>query len=140
MNKPVLYVSLHGPVLVPSLDDQDVFLGKKIVPYAKPFLHWAKDHFEVRWLSETGPRDAFYTASRLALPADAIPVASFQDSKVEHMAPHENFYWIDGALIPAEYMWLKEHRAEHRLLQVDPHTGVTPEHKDALQQKLKPRR
>jgi hypothetical protein len=136
MAKPVLYVSLHGPILVPALDEQDVFLGKKIAPYAKPFLHWAKEHFDVRWLSETGARDAIYTASRLSLPADAIPVATFEDSKVENMSPRENFYWIDGALIPSEAAWLHEHRCEDRLLQVDPYTGVTPAHKEKLQQKL----
>lgn len=140
MKKTVLYVGLHGPVLVPALDDQDVFLGKKIAPYAKPFLHWAKEHFDVRWLSETGARDAIYTANRLSLPADAIPVAAFEDSKIEHMSPHEDFYWVDGALIPSEAAWLAEHRFQDRLLQVDPYTGVTPAHKEQLQQKMMTRR
>lgn len=140
MKKPVLYVSLHGPILVPALDGQDVFLGKKITPYAKPFLHWAKEHFDVRWLSETGARDAVYAANRLSLPADAIPVATFEDSKVEAISPHEDFYWVDGALIPAEASWLAEHRHQDRLLQVDPYAGVTQAHKDALQQKLMMRR
>lgn len=136
MTKPILYVALHGPILVPSLDEQDAFLRKKIAPYAKPFMHWAKEHFDVRWLSETGARDAVYTASRLALPADAVPVTPFQDSKVERISPRENFYWIDGALIPSEASWLAEHGCHDRLLQVDPLVGVTPAHKEHLQQKI----
>ena len=137
--KPILYVSLHGPVLVPSLDNQDVFLRKKISDYAKPFMHWAKEHFMVRWLSDTGPREAFYTARRLALPEDAVAVASYEDSKAEAINPRENFYWIDGALIPSEAAWLREHRHEGRFIQVDPLVGVTTQHKDLLQQKI-PRR
>lgn len=136
MTKPVLYVGLHGPILVPSLDEQDSFLMKKIADYAKPFLHWAKEHFDVRWLSDTGARDAFYTARRLSLADHTIPVASYDDSKVAAIDPREDFYWIDGALIPSEAAWLQQHRHETRFLQVDPRIGVTTQHKDLLQQKL----
>lgn len=140
MTKPVLYVSLHGPVLVPALDGQDVFLRKKIAPYAKPFMHWAKEHFDVRWLSDTGARDASYTAARLSLPSDAVPIAAYEDSKIEALNPRENFYWLDGALIPSEVAWLAENRCHDRLLQVDPFTGVTPEHKEELAKKIMARR
>lgn len=140
MRKPTLYVSLHGPVLVPSLDGQDVFLGKKIAPYAKPFMHWAKEHFNVKWLSDTGVRDAVYTASRLSLPSDAVPVATYIDTKIEALDPRENFYWLDGALIPSEVAWLTENRCHNRLLQVDPTTGVTPEHKEHLAKQIIARR
>jgi hypothetical protein len=137
MSKPILYVGLHGPILVPSLDHQDVFLQKRITEYAKPFLHWAKDHFEVRWLSETGARDAVYTARRLSLPEDAISIASFEDSKHEALHPRENFYWLDSELIPAEVSWLREHQHEHRFIPVDPHVGVTVQHKQILEAKVR---
>lgn len=139
MKKTVLYVSLHGPILVPSLDEQDNFLLKKISDYAKPFMHWAKEHFDVRWLSDTGARDAIYTARRLSLPDHTVPVASYEDSKVEAISPHEDFYWIDGALIPSEAAWLRQHQHEGRFIQVDPLIGVTSKHKDLLQTKI-PRR
>lgn len=139
MKKPVLYVGLHGPILVPSLDEQDSFLMKKIADYAKPFLHWAKERFDVRWLSDTGAREAFYTAQRLSLPDSAVPVVSYEDSKVEAINPREDFYWIDGALIPSEVAWLRQHQHEGRFIQVDPLIGVTQKHKDLLQQKI-PRR
>jgi hypothetical protein len=137
MSKPVLYVGLVGPVLIPSHDDQDHHLRKGIAAYAKPFMHWAKEHFDVRWLSESGPRDAFYTARRLSLPADAVSAASFQLSRIEAINPKEDFYWVDGALIPSEAAWLYEHGHSHRFVNVDSHVGVTPEHKQILQQKLR---
>lgn len=137
MSKPVLYVGLHGPILIPDIDHQDNFLLKKITDYAKPFMHWAKDNFDVRWLSEHGPREAFYTARRLSLPEDAVSTASFIDSKAEAIRPKEDFYWIDGALIPGEVAWLRRHGHENRFITVDSRIGVTPAHREMLQQKLR---
>jgi hypothetical protein len=137
VSKPILYVGLDGPILIPSLDHQDVFLQRGVADYAKPFMHWAKEHFDVRWLAESGPRDAFYTARRLSLPDDAVAPASFELSKTEAINPKENFYWIDGALIPEEVAWLRHHGHEARFVHVDPHVGVTPAHKELLSQKLR---
>lgn len=137
MTKPILYVSLDGPILIPSLDHQDVFLQRGVADFAKTFMHWAKEHFDVRWLAETGPRDAFYTARRLSLPDDAVSAASFDASKTEAINPRENFFWIDGSLTPPEMAWLRAHGLEHRFVHVDPHVGVTPAHKEQLSQKLR---
>ena len=137
VNKPVLYVGLDGPILIPSLDHQDVFLQRGVADYAKSFMHWAKEHFDVRWLAESGPRDAFYTARRLSLPDDAVAAASFQLSKTEAINPKENFYWIDGALIPSEVAWLQTHGHEHRFVHVDSRVGVTPAHTEQLSAKLR---
>lgn len=135
--KPVLYVGLHGPILIHDENkDPDPFLNRSFADYARPFLNWALQHFDVRWLSENGPREAFYTARRLSLPDHAIPVASFQDSKIEAMDPKEHAFWIDAELIPSEVAWLAHHRAEDHFLQVDPQVGVQPKHKEQLQQKL----
>lgn len=136
MKKPILYVGLDGPILIPSLDHQDAFLQRGISSYAKPFMHWAKEHFDVHWLAETGPRDAFYTSRRLSLPDDAVSPASFQLSKIEALDPQADFYWIDGPLLPSELAWLQQHQREDRFIHVDPSIGVTPAHKDVLQKKL----
>ncbi|MBA2706291.1 MAG: hypothetical protein H0U59_00620 [Gemmatimonadaceae bacterium] len=136
MIKPVLYVGLDGPILVPSAEQHDAFLMRKITDYAKPFMHWAKEHFDVRWLAETGARDALYTARRLSLPEDAVSVASFESSKAEALNPKEDFYWIDGPLIPSEVAWLRHHQHEGRFIHVDPRVGVTSAHRDLLQQKM----
>jgi hypothetical protein len=137
VSKPTLYVGLHGPILVPSLEHQDVFLQKGFADYAKPFMHWAKEHFAVRWLAESGPREAFYTARRLSLPDDAVAAVSFELNKTEAINPKENFYWIDGALIPEEVEWLRRHGHEARFVQVDARVGVTSAHKELLSRKLR---
>lgn len=137
MSKPVLYVGLDGPILIPSHDRQDVFLQRGIADYAKPFMHWAKEHFDVRWLADSGPRDAFYTARRLSLPDDAVSAASFSLNKTDAINPRDDFYWLDGALIPDEVTWLQRHGHEGRFIQVDSRVGVTPAHKELLSKKLR---
>jgi len=135
--KPTLYIGLDGPILIPSLDNLDVFLQRGIADYAKSFMHWAKEHFVIHWLSEGGHREAFYTARRLALPEDAVSSSSFRTAKTDAINPRESFYWIDGPLLPAEVEWLKRHGHESRYIRVDPAVGLTPAHKDLLSQKLR---
>ena len=131
--KPILYVGLDGPLLIPHTHP-DVFLKMGIAEYAKPFLHWAKDHFDVRYLTDRSPGEAFRLSSLLALPEDAIPVHGFEVSKTEVLEPRHDFYWIDSELIPKEVAWLAEHGHVNRFLPVDPMVGVRPEHKAALEQ------
>jgi hypothetical protein len=133
-NKPKLFLALDGPVLIPSsLHDRDAYLGSAVAPYAKAFLHWATQHFDVRWLSERGPAHAAYVANLLSLPADRIPFAGYLDSKVEAISPHKDFYWVDSELIPHEVSWLAQHGHVDRLITVDPSVGVSTDVKKALE-------
>lgn len=132
MSKPTLYVGLDGPLLVPA-KHQDTFLKAGIAEYAKPFLHWATNRFDVRYLTDRSPGEAFHLSSLLSLPDDAIPVHGFEVSKTEVIKPGHDFYWLDAELIPKEVAWLAEHGHLNRFLAVDPMVGVRPEHKAALE-------
>lgn len=132
MARPILYVGLDGPILIPH-EDPDPLLGMKLAEYAKSFLHWAHDNFRVRFVTDRSPGHAFRVLQLVGLPADSIPAHTFDVSKTEVMSSSENFYWVDGALIPHELSWLAEHGNTNRFLSVSPRTGVTPEHKKKLE-------
>jgi hypothetical protein len=68
----------------------------------------------------------------LSLPADKIRIAGYADSKIEALAPHKNFYWVDSELIPHEVSWLAQHGHVGRLISVDPMVGVSTDVKEAL--------
>lgn len=136
--KPKLFIGLDGPVLVPATNshDRDEFLGAAIAPFAKPFLHWAAQHFDVRWLSDKGVGPATYVASLLSLPADKVRIAGYTDSKVEALSPHKDFYWVDSELIPSEVSWLAQHGHVDRHISVDPREGVSTDVKKALEARV----
>jgi len=137
-SKPKLFIGLDGPVLIPatSSHDRDEYLGAAVAPYAKSFLHWAAQHFDVRWLSDRGAGPAVYVANLLSLPADKVHIAGFVDSKVEALAPHKDFYWVESELIPHEVSWLAQHGHVDRLITVDPLTGVSTDAKEALEARV----
>lgn len=132
---PKLFVSLDGPILVPAQghSDRDDYLGAAIAPYAKSFMQWAAQHFDVHWLSDKGAGPAVYVAERLGLPGDKVRIAGYRDSKVEALAPHKNFFWVDAELIPHEVSWLAQHGHVDRLIPVDPFDGVSTDTKKALE-------
>jgi len=136
--KPKLFLALDGPVLVPATNthERDEYLGAAIAPYAKSFIHWAAQHFDVRWLSDQGAAPAIYVASLLSLPADKVHVAGFVDSKVEALAAHKDFYWVDSELTPHEVSWLAQHSHMDRLITVDPLIGVSMDAKKALETRV----
>jgi hypothetical protein len=136
--KPKLFVGLDGSVLVPAANahERDEYLGAAVAPYAKAFLHWATQHFDVRWLSDRGAGPACYVAGLLSLPADKVRIAGYTDSKVEALAPHKDFYWVDSELIPHEVSWLAQHGHVDRLISVDPLTGVSHDAKKALEERI----
>lgn len=136
--KPKLFIGLDGPVLVPSANpiDRDEYLGAAVAPYAKSFLHWATQHFDVHWLSDRGAVPAAYVSNLLALPADKVRISGFTDSKVEALSPHKNFYWVDSELIPHEVSWLAQHGHVDRLISVDPREGVSTDAKKALEARV----
>lgn len=132
--KPKLFIAVEGPILVPSdLHNRDPYLGAAVATYAKPFLHWATQHFDVRWLSDRGSAPAHYLTQHLGLPQDKVSVAGYADSKVEAIEPHKNFYWVDSELIPHELSWLAQHGHADRLISVDPVKGVSADDKKALE-------
>ena len=133
--KPKLFIGLDGPVLVPATNshERDEYLGAAVAPYAKAFMHWATQHFDVHWLSDRGAGPAVYVANLLSLPADKVRVAGYVDSKVEALSPHKDFFWVDAELIPHEVSWLAQHGHVDRLITVDPLTGVSTDAKEALE-------
>lgn len=142
MSKPKLFVGLDGPVLVPAStsSDRDEFLGAAVAPYAKPFIHWAQQHFDVHWLTDRGFPHGTYVSKTLQLPRDAVKTVGFSDSKVEALSPHLDFFWVDAELIPSEVSWVAQHGLLPRVLQVDPIHGVTPDVKQALEAALHQRK
>ena len=116
----------------------DPVLKLGIAKYAKPFMHWANQHFNVHWLTDRAPGDAFYVADKLELPRDAVAYAAYDITKTEALNPKDEFYWVDdNLLIPDEMNWLTQHGNLHRFLPVDPLQGITPEHKTQLEMLLR---
>jgi hypothetical protein len=132
MRKPTLYVALEGPLLVPSNRPHE-YLGAGVADYAKNFLNWAKDRFQVQVFTDKSPRHVFVLADHLGLPGDAIAPRGYEAAKTDVMQPTDDFYWVDSELIPSEIAWLAKHNNYTRFLSVDPTVGVTPRHKDALE-------
>ena len=139
VGKPTLYVGLHGPLLVPSATPHE-YLGAGIADYARPFLAWAKDRFDVQVLTDRSPRGVYLLTDELGLPQDEVRPRGFEASKTEVMRPGDDFYWVDAALIPSEVGWLAQHDQVHRFLAVDPEVGVTPRHRESLAPALRGRR
>lgn len=131
MSKPTLFVGLDA-LLVPG-EDVDPVLRAEIAPYAKAFMFWATTRFKVTLLTEKNPRDAFHLLQTLGLPLDAASVAPFSESKVDIVAAHGLFYWVDTILIPGEVSWLAQHGHTDKYMSVDPEVGVTLEHKHWLE-------
>jgi hypothetical protein len=136
VGKPTLYVGLHGPLLVPSAAPHE-YLGAGIAEYARPFLAWAKDRFDVQVLTDRSPRGVFLLADELGLPQEQVRPRGFDASKTEVMQPGEDFFWVDAELIPSEVTWLAQHGQVHRFLGVDPNVGVTPRHRELLARALR---
>ena len=133
--KPILYVDIEGPIITPGGHDNHR-LGGGISDYAKTFLHWATDKFDVRWLTCRSPRDAFHVADVLKLRGDAIPFTSFDVLKTDAIDPRSNFYWLDSVLIPSEVDWVARHGHHDRVITVNPLHGVQPEHREKLERAL----
>lgn len=133
-SKPTLYINLEGSIVVPDASNPE---RAAIAPYGKKFMGWAVENFNVRWLTDRTPMEAAHVTRALGLPVDAVPYAGWLDSKEEAIDPKEDFYWIDGDLNLPEARWLAETDNAHRLLTVDPLTGVTSTHAKVLQAAVK---
>lgn len=135
--KPTMYLGIDGPILVPQDMSNSVLGDVKIADYAKPFVHWAKEHFNVVWLTDRFPHEAFIVARKLGLKGDDIPVMGYQSNKTDGIVPDSHFVWVDAELIPGEVQWLGQHKIHEKFFQVDPSVGVTEEHKKAIGKLLK---
>lgn len=137
MNKPTLFIAVDGPLLVQG-EKQNPLLNAEIVPYAKSFLTWAIHNFTPQLITDRSHREVFHLIDKLNLPADKLPVRTFEDSKIEVVGPHqkENFYWVDGELIPHEVSWLAQHGHANRFFQVNPEHGISPELKERLERHI----
>lgn len=132
MSKPKLYLAVSGPLLIPS-QSPDPYLGTGIAEYARPFLAWAHERFDVHLLTDDHPRHVHYLTQKLGFPGDALPPHTFDLNKADVINPHDDFYWVDSELIPGEVAWLAKHGHYDRFLSVDPTVGITHEHKKKLE-------
>jgi len=137
MSKPTLFIGLHGPILLPNIQPRDAYGQGRVAEYAKSFLHWAKDRFHVQLLTDEHLGAAHEIVNRLSLPTEQVVPRGFEVSKTEAMHPHESFYWIDSDLIPSEITWLHKNDNVERFLCADPEVGVTPQHKEILENLLR---
>lgn len=136
MAKPTLFLAIDGPVVIPSGMPVDAVIRGELAPYAKPFVHWAKDNFKLVWLTDRPPGEALYIAGKLGLSGDAVTYGGFEVSKVEKIINDHNFFWVDSDLIPGEVSWLCKNGHTNRFVSVNPHKGVTEEHKRVLEHLL----
>lgn len=133
--KPTLYVAIDGPLVTYGGSHTDEN-GQSLAPYAKSFVHWAKNHFNLCLITERALRDAVHISDKLELPRDAAAVRGYVDSKLSAVQGPRDFYWVDSDLIPEEINWLAQHGKSDRFLPVVPTQGVTPEHKKYLESKI----
>lgn len=102
------------------------------VPYARPFLHWASHRYAAAWLSRRRFMELAALASSLGLPEDAVAMAGFRHHRHEAMAAlRVPWAWVDVSLSPEEADWVAR-CAPGRFVQVDPATGVTVAHREAV--------
>lgn len=135
MAKPTLYLELDGPVIIPDAEG-DPLLDGSLASYAKSFLHWATQHFNVQAMTESDLNRAFHAFRLAGLPADKIPVRGYDTAKTDMFSPKEDFYWVDSILTPNEVSWLQHHGLAHRCITVDPEIGLTEDHKKHLEKLL----
>lgn len=133
MSRLRIYVSM-STLLVPN-DHPDQQLHAGIAPYARPFLTWAADQGKVVLLTDGPLASAIHLLERLDC-SGKVSIATFESSKTEKISPDERFFWVDDFLIPGEVSWLLEHQHQGRVIAVQPHKGVTPETKQALDAKI----
>lgn len=134
MAKPTLYVELDGPLVVPAAEHADPFLNGALAPYAKPFMRWASQHFDLVCMTDRDMLRARHALRELGM--ESIPVLGYDNAKIHHIDPKSNFHWVDSALVPSELNWIAEHRVEHRVQTVHPEEGVTEDVKSHLEKVL----
>ncbi len=99
-----------------------------LVRSAKPFVHWATQHFSVCWLSTAAsPADVFALGRQLGLREDAVPYMGVRGGRAQHLARFPDALLVDVPLPPAEALLLAG-----RFFPVNPLVGVS----QALQQRL----
>ena len=135
MKKPILYIDPDGTLLLEG-DKPDLFLHSEINPYAAPFMKWATEHFEVRWLTERPPAHVFHLAERLGIPGHKVPYTGFAESKSSAVGAFDNFYWLDSNLTPMDVDWLTRHSKTDRVIAIHSPDGVSPAHKEWLSAKV----
>lgn len=128
MAKPRLYIALEGPLALPD---------GKISDYARPFLHWAKQHFDVTLVTDGTTRQALQVLAQIG---EQLPIRTFVDTKASLLKPQEDYFWVDAELIPSEVSFLAQHGHHNRFFQTDANKGVTVDLKNRIEARLRTRK
>ena len=141
MSRPHFYIEIATVILHQgNPSDYDNTLQGYINPYASSFVNWALSQGVVYWLTDRPFHEQVHLAKLLRVPADAIPIRSFESSKTELIPPsHPDVIWVDCELIPGEITFLHENHYMDRFFQVPASTGVTSATKALIERKLRER-
>jgi hypothetical protein len=134
-NSAVVYVSSDA-ILCPS-DKPDPVLETGISTYAKPFMYWCSGLYTTILLTDLPAAHAKYLLNRLGLREDQVLIRFYHGAKTDSIRPEKNIYMIDDALIPSEVSWFLEHGLQDHIIGVDPHTGVSPATRQALEERIR---
>jgi hypothetical protein len=126
--KTKLYLDLDGVML------RRTGQGFQVANHALPFLRFAIDHFDVRWLSarsHEGDTTEVERAFRHALPnptaskqdrdaltkiVSSIPTAAWGETKSDAFTPGVSFIWVDDNPDTRALKWLKQRGLSDRLV------------------------
>lgn len=118
MPKPILYLDIVGTLLVER--------GSRLqlAAYAKTFVHEAREHFELRFLTSLEEHNALAVAR--AVDTD-IAYISFPRAigKASAIDFKRIFWWVDDDPTPNDLLRLSDERCSDRLLMVNRRDGVT---------------
>lgn len=130
--KPVLFLDIDGPLLIPDATDHRGAAVFALASGAINFIRWASTTLRLFWLStrsRSGSPEGARRAIRLArgpalLEADqrlihAIPAIEWSTSKAAAILPCETFWWLDDAPTDEDLALLRQHCVEDRLIRVD---------------------
>ncbi len=141
MIKPILYLGLNGVLIMePALKD-DLWMRRwpkgEPAPGAKDFIEWAKEHFEIRWLTMKIMTGTLYEYQAKdigeVLELDPKLLISFRNPKsifVSDLTMGINFdeqrpwFWLQDQLQETEERRLKQTNTFDRYIATDSHNNI----------------
>lgn len=118
MPKPILYLDVVGTLLVEK--------GSRLqlAAFAKAFVHEAREHFELRFLTTLEEHNALAVAKALETEIRYVPFRH-AIGKAAAIDFKSEFWWVDDDPSPNDLLRLSDQRCSDRLLVVNRRDGVT---------------